>query len=34
MMSILYAERLRQASPGFLNRVASSDIYVVSVVSE
>lgn len=33
MMGILYSERLRQLNPSYLERVSSSDIYVVSMVS-
>ncbi|XP_057304123.1 protein CNPPD1-like [Hydractinia symbiolongicarpus] len=32
MMGILYSERLRQLNPSYLERVSSSDIYVVSML--
>lgn len=32
MMSILYSERLRQLDPGYLDRISSSDLYVVSML--
>ena len=33
MMGILYSERLRQKNPEYLSRVTSSDLFLISMVS-
>eukprot|EP00111_Clytia_hemisphaerica_P000975 TCONS_00002823-protein len=32
IMSLLYSERLRQCNPGYLDRISSSDLYVISML--
>ena len=33
MMGILYSERLKKKNPEYLNRVTSSDLFLISMVS-